>query len=140
MIRRPLKKPTKKTLDSISGFLYYVEMQAKDVSLGDFEHLILLAVMRLGDDAYGMKVRREIADRTGRDVAIGAVYATLDRLAEKNLVKSTLGEPTAERGGRAKRTFRMTSAGLQAVERTQEHLRGMVEGLRVPLARGGRIE
>jgi PadR family transcriptional regulator PadR len=112
----------------------------KDVSLGDFEHLVLLAVMRLGDDAYGMKVRREIADRTGRDVAIGAVYATLDRLAEKHLVKSTLGEPTAERGGRAKRTFRVTPAGLRAVDRTQEHLRGMVEGLQVPLARGGRIE
>ncbi len=111
-------------------------MQAKDISLGDFEHLILLAVMRLGEDAYGMKVRREIAERTGRDVAIGAVYATLDRLAEKNLVKSTLGEATSERGGRAKRTFRVTPAGLQAVQRTQEHLREMVEGLSVPLARG----
>jgi PadR family transcriptional regulator PadR len=113
-------------------------MQVKDVSLGDFEHLILLAVMRLGDEAYGMKVRREIADRTGRDIAIGAVYATLDRLTEKQLVKSTLGEPTAERGGRAKRTFQVTAAGLQAVDRTQQHLREMVEGLRVPLARGAR--
>jgi len=111
---------------------------SKDVSLGDFEHLVLLAVMRLGEDAYGMKVRREIAERTGRDVAIGAVYATLDRLTEKDLVKSWLGEPSAERGGRAKRTFRVTAAGLQAVERTQQHLREMVEGLRVPLARGGR--
>lgn len=110
---------------------------SKDVSLGDFEHLIVLAVMRLGADAYGMRVRQEIADRTGRDVAIGAVYATLDRLAEKNLVKSSLGEPSAERGGRAKRTFRVTSAGLHAVEQTQRHLREMVEGLRVPLARGG---
>jgi DNA-binding PadR family transcriptional regulator len=113
-------------------------MQGKDVSLGDFEHLVLLAVMRLGDEAYGMKVRREIADRTGRDVAIGAVYATLDRLADKHLVKSVLGEATAERGGRAKRTFHPTPAGLQAVERTQEQLREMVEGLRVPLARGVR--
>jgi PadR family transcriptional regulator PadR len=113
-------------------------MQVKDVSLGDFEHLILLAVMRLGDDAYGMKVRREIADRTGRDVAIGAVYATLDRLAEKGLVKSTLGEATAERGGRAKRTFQITAAGSHAVDRTQEHLREMVAGLKVPLARGGK--
>ncbi len=95
--------------------------------------------MRLGEDAYGMKVRREIADRTGRDVAIGAVYATLDRLAAKGLVKSSLGEPTAERGGRAKRTFLITPAGLRAVEQTQENLREMVEGLRVPLARlGGR--
>lgn len=113
-------------------------MQVKDVSLGDFEHLILLAVMRLGDEAYGMKVRREIANRTGRDVAIGAVYATLDRLTEKHLVKSTLGEPTAERGGRAKRTFQVTPAGLQAVDRTQQHLREMVEGLSVPLAPGAR--
>jgi PadR family transcriptional regulator, regulatory protein PadR len=113
-------------------------MQVKDVSLGDFEHLVLLAVMRLGNEAYGMKVRREIADRTGRDVAIGAVYATLDRLADKHLVKSVLGEATAERGGRAKRTFRLTAAGLEAVERTQQQLCEMVEGLRVPLARGGR--
>ena len=109
----------------------------KDTSLGEFEHLILLAIMRLGEDAYGMKVRREIADRTGRDAAIGAVYATLDRLAAKGLVKSSLGESTAERGGRAKRTFRITPAGLRAVEHTQENLREMVDGLRVPLARHG---
>ncbi|HEV3200286.1 MAG TPA: helix-turn-helix transcriptional regulator, partial [Bryobacteraceae bacterium] len=62
---------------------------AKGDSLGEFEHLVLLAVLRLGADAYGMRVRSEIAGRTGRDVTIGAVYATLDRLADKGLVSST---------------------------------------------------
>ncbi|MGJ5815095.1 PadR family transcriptional regulator [Paludibaculum fermentans] len=97
--------------------------------LGEFEQLVLLALLRLGDEAYGMRVRQEIDERTGRQVAIGAVYATLDRMAEKGLVTSTLGEPTAERGGRAKRTFRATAEGMQALERSQQALRSMLDGL-----------
>jgi DNA-binding PadR family transcriptional regulator len=67
--------------------------------LGAFEQLVLAALVRLGDQAYGMAVRQEIAERTGRDVAIGAVYATLDRMEEKGLVVSRTGESTPERGG-----------------------------------------
>jgi PadR family transcriptional regulator, regulatory protein PadR len=105
---------------------------AKGESLGEFEHLVLLAVLRLGPDSYGMRVRREIAERTGRDVTIGAVYATLDRLAAKGLVTSMLSDPTPERGGRAKRSFRLTGAGSEALSRAQHDIANMVEGLVIP--------
>jgi len=97
--------------------------------LGEFEQLVLLALVRLGEGAYGMTVRREIEERAARDVSIGAVYATLDRLEEKGLVKSRLGEPTDERGGRAKKCFTMTGAGARALERSQLAVRHMLEGL-----------
>lgn len=102
---------------------------AKGEFLGEFEQLVLLALLRLGDEAYGMTVRREIEERASRDVSIGAVYATLDRLEEKGLVKSRLGEPTDERGGRAKKCFTMTGAGARALERSQEAVRQMLDGL-----------
>jgi len=120
------------TIDTFRDFLYYVETVAKGDLLGEFEHLVLLAVLRLRDAAYGMSVRREIADRTGRDVSIGAVYATLDRLATKGLVTSVLSDPTPERGGRAKRSFRLTGAGINAVNRTRQDLSNMLEGLEFP--------
>ncbi len=105
---------------------------AKGESLGEFEHLILLAVLRLGDDAYGMRVRREISERTGRDVTIGAVYATLERLESKGLVLARIGEATPERGGRAKRSFRVTGAGMEAVNRTRQEVESLSEGLVFP--------
>jgi len=111
---------------------------AKGDLLGEFEHLVLLAVLRLGADAYGMRVRSEIAVRTGRDVTIGAVYATLERLSDKGLVTSTLSDPTPERGGRAKRSFRLTGAGADAVNRATEDLANMQEGLVFPQPRGAR--
>jgi DNA-binding PadR family transcriptional regulator len=97
--------------------------------LGEFEHVVLLALMRLGDDAYGVTVRQEIEKRTKRDVSVGAIYATLDRMEGKGLVKSRIGEPTAARGGRAKRHFRITSRGLTAVNKTHEALRNLSDGL-----------
>jgi DNA-binding PadR family transcriptional regulator len=105
---------------------------AKGDSLGEFEHLILLAVLRLREDAYGMRVRREIAERTGRDVTIGAVYATLERLESKGLVSATMGEATPERGGRPKRSFQVTGAGMEAVNRTRQEVESMSEGLVFP--------
>src|SRR4051794_9199597 len=111
---------------------------AKGDALGEFEHLVLLAVLRLRDDAYGMRVRREIEERTGRDVTIGAVYATLERLAEKGLVTSMVSEPTAERGGRAKRSFQLTGAGVESLNRTRQDLESMLEGLAFPLRRPSR--
>ena len=97
--------------------------------LGEFEQLVLLALVRLGDDGYGLAVRRELGERAGREVAIGAVYATLDRLEQKGLVSSKLGEPTAERGGRAKRIFHLTGEGARALQRSQQAMGRMLEGL-----------
>ncbi|HUA62908.1 MAG TPA: helix-turn-helix transcriptional regulator [Verrucomicrobiae bacterium] len=111
---------------------------AKGDSVGEFEFLVLLAVLRLSGDAYGMRVRREIAERTDRDVTIGAVYATLDRLEEKGLVTGRLSDPTPERGGRAKRSFQLTGAGVDAVNRARRESESMLEGLAFPLPGGSR--
>lgn len=97
--------------------------------LGEFEHIVVLALLQLEDQAYGVTVRQEIQARTNREVSIGAVYATLDRLEAKGYVKSRLGDPTPERGGRSKRFFRVTAQGVEAVSRTQHALRSMTEGL-----------
>src|SRR5580700_8391104 len=105
---------------------------SKGDALGEFEHLILLAVLRLGDDAYGMRVRREISERTSRDVSIGAVYATLERLENKGMVSATISDPTPERGGRAKRSFEVTAQGMEAVNRTRQEMESMSEGLVFP--------
>lgn len=103
-------------------------MSARDY-LGEFEHIVLLALMRLGDQAYGVTVRREIASRTKREVSIGAIYATLDRLEAKRYVRSRAGDPTPERGGRSKRFFRVTAQGVSAVNRTHRALRSLIGSL-----------
>ena len=97
--------------------------------LGSLEHIVLLGLVRLEGNAYGMTIRREIEERTGRNLSIGAVYATLDRLESKGYVSSFLGEPTAERGGRAKRLFRIEAEGNQALRASQDALRKMTLGL-----------
>lgn len=97
--------------------------------LGEFEHIVLLALLRLEDQAYGVTVRQEIELRTRREVSIGAVYATLGRLEAKGYVKSRRGEPTPERGGRSKRFFRVTARGVAAVNRTHHALQSMTQGL-----------
>lgn len=97
--------------------------------LGEFEHIIVLALLRLEDQAYGVTVRQEIEFRTKREVSIGAVYATLGHLETKGYVKSRRGDPTPERGGRSKRFFRVTAKGVAAVNRTQRALQSMTEGL-----------
>jgi DNA-binding PadR family transcriptional regulator len=99
--------------------------------VGDFEQLVLLALLRLGNDAYGMEVREEIARRTGREVSYGAVYTALDRLERKGLVTYRLGEATPERGGRAKKYFRVLPAGSDALRRTYDDLAVMWEGVRL---------
>jgi PadR family transcriptional regulator, regulatory protein PadR len=90
--------------------------------LGNFELMILLAVMRLQDAAYGVPISRELEEATGRAVAIASVYAALERLEQRGLVKSELGDPTPERGGRAKRTFRVTAGGVRAVQDSKRAL------------------
>ncbi len=100
-----------------------------DVQLGEFEQLVLMTLLRLGDDAYGVAVQAEIADRTGRDVALGAVYTTLDRLETKRLVRSRIGEPSAKLGGRRKRHFVMTAAGEAALQAAWKRIKLAAEGL-----------
>ena len=104
--------------------------------LTDFELMILLVVLRIGDEAYSVPIARELEDRGGRTVVLSAVYAALDRLEENGLVSSTVGEPTPARGGRAKRFFRVTAAGVKAVRLTQRALTQLWTGL--PQLEGGR--
>jgi PadR family transcriptional regulator len=103
--------------------------------LTDLELMLMLAVMRLGEDAYGVPVARDIKDTTGREIAIAVVYATLDRLEMRALVSSALGDPTAERGGRAKRFFRVTTKGVRQVRQTQRAFHAMWRDL--PQLKGG---
>jgi len=104
--------------------------------LGEFELMVMLAVLRLDADAYGVTISREIEKNTQREVSIGSVYAALERLEEKGLVTSSLGDPTAERGGRAKRYFQITDNGLKEVRQTQRALMRLWKG--VPQLEGGR--
>lgn len=97
--------------------------------LGDFEQLVLLAVLRVGDEAYAVPVRQEIERRTGRAVARGAVYVTLERLEEKRLLTSSLGDPTPERGGRAKRFYRVSPQGVATLESSWRGLKRLWAGL-----------
>jgi len=111
--------------------LFYVTKQMKRGELlGSLEHIILLALARLDGVAHGMIVRREIEKRTGRSVSIGAVYATLERLEAKGYVSSFTGEPTAARGGRAKRLFRVEAVGNRALQISEQTIRSMKAGLR----------
>ncbi len=108
---------------------------AKREFLGGFELLVLLALMRLGDEAYGVPIAQAIEESSGRDVAIGSIYITLARLEEKGLVSSALGEPTAVRGGRAKTYFQITARGLREVRLARRTLITLWQ--RVPQLRGG---
>jgi len=97
--------------------------------LGEFEQLVLLALVRLGTEAYGVAIREEIEQHARRDVALGAVYTTLLRLEDKGFAASRVGEPTPERGGRRKKFYRPTAAGQRALRTSLEALRGMTRGL-----------
>jgi DNA-binding PadR family transcriptional regulator len=103
-------------------FFAYIEEMRENNYLGEFELMLLLTLIHLGDDAYGVPLSKELALQRGRDVSIGSVYATLDRLELKGLVASNLGESTPERGGRAKRYFRVTRQGLRSVHETRKVL------------------
>lgn len=92
------------------------------IDLGDMEHLVLLAVLRLGSEAYGIPILDEVASRSGRNVAKATVYVALKRLERKGLVSSRLGEATSERGGRAKRYFKLRPAGLRALRESRAML------------------
>ena len=98
-------------------------------SLGDFEQLVLLGVLRLEADAYGAAIRQEIHRRSGRDVSINAVYTTLERLETKGMLESWTGEPTAQRGGRRRKYYALRPAGLAAMRQAYHAFRSMAEGL-----------
>ena len=100
-------------------------------SLGHFELLVLLALLRHGEEAYGVPIARAIEHSTGKPVILASVYNTLERLEEKGLVRSTIGEPTPERGGRAKRYFSMTAAGLREVRAAKKALTVLWRGIPV---------
>ena len=99
--------------------------------LGEFEQIVLLSVLRLGDEAYGVPIRREIELRAKRKVTIGALYATLDRLEAKGYLQSWFGDPTPQRGGRSKRYFKLLPAGEQALVRYKAMLDRIWSGVRL---------
>ena len=110
----------------------------KDQSyLSDFELIAMLVLLRLGDDAYSVPIAREMEEQTKREVKLGSVYAALERLEEKGFVLSELGEPTQERGGRAKRYFHITKQGMRQVRETQKTLIKLWRG--IPALEGGRL-
>lgn len=109
---------------------------ARREHLGELEQIVLLAVVRLGDDAYGVPIRLEIEQRTGRNLTVGALYRTLDRLELKGYVTSWFGEPTSERGGRSKRYFKVRASGLRALRASHDALTAMWEGLEPQVTRG----
>ena len=98
-------------------------------ALGEFEQLILFALLELDEEAYGAAVGRCIEERTGRDVSPGAVYTALDRMEGRGLVSSWVGEPTAERGGRRRKHYRVTPEGATELHRSVQILRDMADGL-----------
>ncbi len=103
--------------------------------LGEFELMILLTVLRMGDEVYGVPLAKELAVLRSGDVSLGSVYAALDRLELKGLITSRLGDPTAERGGRAKRYFRVSKEGLQSIRETRKMLSKLWKSL--PSTGGG---
>jgi DNA-binding PadR family transcriptional regulator len=102
-------------------------------ALGDFEQLVLLGVLRLDEGAYGAAIRQEIHERSSRDVSINAVYTTLDRLEGKGLLRSWVGEPTAQRGGRRRKFYAMRPAGLLALRQAYHAFTAMTAGLEASL-------
>jgi PadR family transcriptional regulator, regulatory protein PadR len=101
----------------------------KGSHLGDLEELVLLAVLRLGKDAHGARIRRELKERAGRSASVSTIYVTLMRLEEKGYARSWKGEPTAERGGKAKRHYEVAPAGVEALEQVRDVRERMWDGV-----------
>ena len=116
-------------------FTIFEEM-APPSGLSNFELMVMLAVIRLSDEAYGVPIAREIEETTNSEVVVGSIYAALTRLEERGLIESRLGEATAERGGRAKKYFRVTAQGIREVRQTRKSLMKLWKGL--PEVEGGK--
>jgi DNA-binding PadR family transcriptional regulator len=106
-----------------------------DTRLGEFEQLLLFALLRLGEDAYGVTLRREIETRTSRAVSAGAVYTAMERLEARGFVSSFIGAPTPQRGGKRKKYYRLEQAGARALTRSYKSLHEMAKGVLPDLAR-----
>jgi PadR family transcriptional regulator, regulatory protein PadR len=106
-------------------FFIIVELMTERTYLGEFELMLLLAVVHLGEEAYGVPISHELERNRGRDVSLGSIYAALERLEAKGLIESSLGDPTPERGGKAKRYFTITKEGLRQVQETRRVLTKM---------------
>ena len=107
----------------------YMKTASGSSPLGEFESLVLLALARLGPDAYGATIRREIESRTGRTLAISAVYVTLDRLEAKGFVRSRVGDPTPQRGGRRRKHYAMLPSGRRGLAQAYRSFMVMIDGL-----------
>lgn len=101
----------------------------KELRLGEFELVVLLAILRLGDEAYGASIKRLISEEINREVSIGSLYSTIERLERKQMLVSRTGDPTPERGGRAKSYLRLTSKGHSAVQLSRSILTTLWDGL-----------
>jgi DNA-binding PadR family transcriptional regulator len=119
---------SKNKYDSATDMYYYVAIMAAS-PLGEFEQIVLLAILRLGDTAYGVKIRNEIEECTGRKITPGALYTTLERLERKSMLVGRSGEPTAIRGGRAKRFYTLTSRGRSQLIQAQTGFQRLLTGL-----------
>ena len=106
------------------------------IYLGEFEYAVLLAILHIEQDAYAVPIRELIESRTGRPVARGALYTGLDRLESKGCLKSRMGDPSVERGGKARRYYTVTAAGLKAIRATHEAFSSLTKGLEAILDRG----
>jgi PadR family transcriptional regulator PadR len=113
-------------------FFTIVELMSDRSYLSELELMLLLAIVHLGDAAYGVPIARELEILRGRDVSVGSVYASLERLEAKGLVSSSLGDPTPERGGKSKRFFRITKQGLHQVQETRRVLTRLWQTLPQP--------
>lgn len=121
---------------------HYILNEVKQIKAGDyfapvvgeFEHFVLLALVRLGNGAYGAAIRREIRDRTGRDAAVGTVYMTLARLEQKKMIVSYAGNPTPQRGGRRRRHYLIDTEGQKALGRAYRAFTAMTQGIEPELA------
>jgi len=111
-----------------------------DTRLGEFEQLLLFALVRLGDAAHGVTLRRAIETRTNRKVSAGAVYTAMERLEARGFVSSTIGEPTPQRGGKRKKHYRLEKAGAQALNNSYASLREMAKGVLPKLAQAASDE
>jgi PadR family transcriptional regulator PadR len=100
--------------------------------LGEFEQVVLLAILGLDDDAYGVTIRRRILECTGRSIAPGSLYNTLDRLEEKGLLASRFGDPSPQRGGRAKRLYQVSAIGIAAIAHAQKSFQRLLKGVALP--------
>lgn len=119
--------------------MYYSRVHMPRHGLGELEQVLLFALLRLGGDSYGAMIRAEVLETTGRSITPGAIYPTLDRLEARGLLVSRMGEPRAERGGRACRYFKATAAGVAEARRAWGQMSALTAGVRALKATRGDV-